>query len=261
MKLLNSVQQAYRRERSRIQRQIRRMLSRGYTVPADSLPPIPKKITAGSVRRLRKITPKKLYDSADFTYFVNGEPQMVSGKEGRKIEKQRATERARETRQRNIARARFKARAKEIVSGPTYGEWLEGITRADKENIAKLKAEPDYASQFTSIEMAKIKLADVLSEKSSSGWAKTVDSINNMLSEAIEDEGEEAVYDRLAESPETLDSLEAIFYKEGDYINPRAFDRVKQVITGRAMTAQELRDSQEQFEADLAEFFDPDELA
>lgn len=57
----------YRKERKRVREAIRRMKERGYTVPEDILPEIPKKITAGSVRRLKKITSQRLYDKSTYT--------------------------------------------------------------------------------------------------------------------------------------------------------------------------------------------------
>lgn len=237
------------------------MRARGYGSLENALPKKPKTITPASVRKLKKITTEKLYKTADFTYFENGEPRMVSGAKGRKIERQVASEKAVKTRKRNIARARFEAKSKESDLEPTYGEWLQGITRKDKENIAKLKSQPDFASQFTPAEMIKIKMSDVLAEKSSSGWSKTVDKINAELNSAIASEGEAKVYARLAQEPDFLFDLEEIFYKEGDHIKPQAFMTVISAIRGRALTAEETRAAQDRLEQDLAENFDPDELA
>lgn len=96
-KSTSKVEQQYRKERKRIQRQMNRMLARGYILP-EVLPPIPKKITAGSVRRLKKITTKKLYDMADFQDLTTGE--VVSGQEGRKLERKRTAKKSAETRRR-----------------------------------------------------------------------------------------------------------------------------------------------------------------
>lgn len=96
-KSTSKVQQQYRKERKRIQRQMNRMLARGYILP-EVLPPVPKKITAGSIRRLKKITTKKLYDMADFQDLTTGE--IVSGQEGRKLERKRTAQKSAETRRR-----------------------------------------------------------------------------------------------------------------------------------------------------------------
>lgn len=82
-KQLSDVQQAYRRERQRIQRQINRMTNRGYDVP-QLLPKIPKLITQASVRRLKKITTEKLYKESRFVDIETGE--ILTSKEGQKLE-------------------------------------------------------------------------------------------------------------------------------------------------------------------------------
>ena len=83
---LTPVQQEYRRERQRIQRQINRMTNRAYDVP-DLLPKIPKKITEASVRRLKKITTEKLYKESRFIDIETGE--ILTSKEGQALERSR----------------------------------------------------------------------------------------------------------------------------------------------------------------------------
>ena len=83
---LTTTQQAYRRERQRIQRQINRMAKRGYDVP-ELLPKIPKKITEASVRRLKKITTEKLYKESRFIDIETGE--LLTSKEGQALERSR----------------------------------------------------------------------------------------------------------------------------------------------------------------------------
>lgn len=89
-------EKAYNREHRRIQRQINRMSKRGYDVPKNILPPRPKRITAASVRRLQKITTPKLYERSRFINFETGE--ILTGSEGRRLERQSAARRAAETR-------------------------------------------------------------------------------------------------------------------------------------------------------------------
>lgn len=83
---LTPTQQAYRRERQRIQRQINRMTNRGYDVP-ELLPKIPKKITEASVRRLKKLTTEKLYKESRFIDVETGE--ILTSEEGQKLERSR----------------------------------------------------------------------------------------------------------------------------------------------------------------------------
>lgn len=89
-------EKSYNRERRRIQRQITRMSRRGYIVPENILPPRPKRITAASVRRLQKITTPRIYERSRYIDVETGE--ILTGTEGRRLERQAAARRAAETR-------------------------------------------------------------------------------------------------------------------------------------------------------------------
>jgi hypothetical protein len=52
----------YRHERKMVLQRKRRLEKRGFVFPDGVIPDIPKNITAGSVRRLKKLTPKKLQE-------------------------------------------------------------------------------------------------------------------------------------------------------------------------------------------------------
>lgn len=53
-----SLRQQYLAQVRRLEKLQERMLARGYSFDADIIPPEPKRITAGSIRRLKAITPK-----------------------------------------------------------------------------------------------------------------------------------------------------------------------------------------------------------
>lgn len=103
-KQLSDVQQAYRKERRRIQRQIRRMENRAYYVPS-LLPDIPKRITQASVNRLKKISTEYLYKHSRYIDTDTGE--ILTGEQGRKQERKEAAQRASATR---------RERKKEVVT-------------------------------------------------------------------------------------------------------------------------------------------------
>lgn len=94
-KQLSDVQKAYRKERQRIQRQIRRMERRAYDVP-ELLPEIPKRITKASVNKLKKITTEYLYSKSRYIDVETGE--ILTGKEGRKQERKESARRSAQTR-------------------------------------------------------------------------------------------------------------------------------------------------------------------
>lgn len=75
------------------------MRKRGYLVPDEVLPSIPKKITQGSVRRLKTITPKVLYEQSEYIEQSTGE--IIEGKRGRFYEREIASAKANATKQKN----------------------------------------------------------------------------------------------------------------------------------------------------------------
>lgn len=63
----SSVQQEYNKQRRRVQKNITKLESEGYSFYKNPLPKIPKKITQASVNRMKKITSKSLKDSSYYT--------------------------------------------------------------------------------------------------------------------------------------------------------------------------------------------------
>lgn len=86
----------YRKERSRIQRFIKRAEKRGYVFEDNVIPDIPKNITSGSIRMLQKLTPKELYNRAHKLDYETGE--VISGQVGRDIERSQAAKKSAQTR-------------------------------------------------------------------------------------------------------------------------------------------------------------------
>lgn len=95
-----AIQKEYEKNRRRIQRAIRRLESRGYLVPEGLLPNKPKRITAGSVRRLQKLDLETIYRRSRYVERETGE--ILKGTKGRQLERAQrreiASQRARERR-------------------------------------------------------------------------------------------------------------------------------------------------------------------
>lgn len=95
----------YNKERNRIKRFIRNAEKRGYVFEPDLIPPKPKTITSGSIRRLSKIRPAELYKKAYAISAVTGQPITV---EQRKREiREQAARKAWETRRRKKDQADY----------------------------------------------------------------------------------------------------------------------------------------------------------
>lgn len=68
-----SIKQQYQRNRRRIQRYVNKYSKKGIIFPDNIIPPIPKKITKASVRRLERITPKVLREKGKSIDVETGE--------------------------------------------------------------------------------------------------------------------------------------------------------------------------------------------
>lgn len=102
MKRSSALKAQYSKQRHRIQNQMWRMSKRGYEFTKSILPPIPKKITEASIRRLKKITTKSLYENAEHIDYDTGE--VITGRQYRQRERTVSTRKARRTRMINRAR-------------------------------------------------------------------------------------------------------------------------------------------------------------
>lgn len=95
-----AINKAYAKERNRVKSFVRRAEKRGYSFPESIIPSIPKRKTEASIRKLKKLTKDVLYSKATY----GGEAtygEIVSGKEGLKLERHLRAKRAAETRKKN----------------------------------------------------------------------------------------------------------------------------------------------------------------
>ena len=95
-----AINKEYAKERNRVKSFVRRAEKRGYSFPQSIIPSIPKRKTKASIRKLKKLTKDVLYSKAIY----GGEStfgEIVSGKEGLKLERQLRAKKASETRKAN----------------------------------------------------------------------------------------------------------------------------------------------------------------
>lgn len=105
----SNLKKEYMRQRRRIQAYIRRNEKKGFIFKTDTLPEIPKRITPASIRRLERLTPKKLIQKSRFVDMETGE--ILTSKQGKKLIQK-------ESRQRRRARTLEQARPKEEIERP-----------------------------------------------------------------------------------------------------------------------------------------------
>ena len=233
------IKQAYKKERTRIQRFLREAKKRGYTFQDNILPDIPKVIKQESVNRLKKITPTVLYRKATF---VTPTGEKITGSKARQQERFKSARKGAETRARKSASYERKAKqARErFYEGRTNkgtGEpprqiyvTLENV----REEIRRWSPQPNWSKS-----LAESKERD-----------KSI--LENILNGAIASQGEEAVARRLEENSVEINALlQEILYgsgsKEGNFKNGRTqvnFDlaRFSAIIMGRSLTVEESMD-------------------
>lgn len=90
----------YRKERKRVNQFLNRAMERGYIFP-ERLFHEHKNINKQAVESLKKLTAKELYKKAQYSgWYVPEGKEVVSGEEGRKLERKAAAQKAKETRER-----------------------------------------------------------------------------------------------------------------------------------------------------------------
>lgn len=133
-----AINKAYAKERNRVKTFVRRAEKRGYSFPESIIPSIPKRKTEASVRKLKKLTKDVMYSKATY----GGEStygEIVSGKEGLKLERQLRAKRAAETRKKNKeAEQRFWT-STDGTKTPVTDEPVLAYAEAFNELVDKLK--------------------------------------------------------------------------------------------------------------------------
>lgn len=161
-----TIKKQYMKERRRIQSFIRSATKRGYIIPSDILPNIPKSVTRASINRLKKITPKKIYEKSEYVSRETGE--IVSGERGRWEERKKATEKARQTRQKK----------KEVYSPPRESDIILSNLIETFNNFVPSRDQSQYMQQqkYNDRNIAIGILMDTIDEL---GEEKVINNIKN----------------------------------------------------------------------------------
>lgn len=133
-----AINKAYAKERNRVKTFVRRAEKRGYSFPESIIPSIPKRKTEASIRKLKRLTKDVMYSKATY----GGEQtygEIVSGKEGLKLENQLRAKRAAKTRrEKKEAEQRFWTSA-DGTKTPVTDEPVLAYAEAFNNLVDKLK--------------------------------------------------------------------------------------------------------------------------
>lgn len=193
----------YNKERNRIKRFIRNAEKRGYVFEPNLIPPKPKTITSGSIRRLSKIRPAQLYNKAYAISAVTGQPITV---EQRKREiREEATRKAWETRKR----------------------------KKDQADYNRIKTNREWQETFHASKLVWNKVQSMIANV---GVQQSVSAelLNNLLNSEIEKYGADSVMYSIAQASEDfLSTCEAIIkYHPSTAVSRTAVQHLYTLISG-----------------------------
>lgn len=193
----------YNKERNRIKRFIRNAEKRGYLFEPNLIPPKPKTITSGSVRRLSKIRPAQLYKKAYAISAVTGQPITV---EQRKKEiRQEASRKAWETRRR----------------------------KKDQEDYNRINSNREWQQMFHASRVVWDKIQSMIANVGVQ-QSQSADLLNNLLNSEIEKYGADVVLYSIAQASEDfLSTCEVIIkYHPSSAVSRTAVQHLYTLISG-----------------------------
>lgn len=193
----------YNKQRNRIKRFIRYAEKRGYVFEPNLIPPKPKTITSGSIRRLSKIRPAQLYNKAYAISAVTGQPITV---EQRKREiREEASRKAWETRRR----------------------------KKDQADYNRIKSNKEWQQMFHASKLVWDKVQSMIATVGVQ-QSQSAELLNNLLNSQIEQYGADIVMYSIAQASEDfLSTCEVIIkYNPNSDVSRTAVQHIYTLISG-----------------------------
>lgn len=193
----------YNKERNRIKRFIRNAEKRGYVFEPNLLPPKPKTITSGSVRRLSKIRPAQLYNKAYAISAVTGQPITVE------------------------------QRKKEIRQEAARKAWETRRIKKDEADYNRIKTDKEWQQRFNASKLVWDKVQSMIANVGVQ-QSQSADLLNNLLNSEIEKYGADSVMYSIAQASEDfLSTCEVIIrYHPSSAVSRTAVQHLYTLISG-----------------------------
>lgn len=193
----------YNKERNRIKRFIRNAEKRGYVFEPNLIPPKPKTITSGSIRRLSKIRPAQLYKKAYATSAVTGQPITVE------------------------------QRKREIREEAARKAWKTRRAKKDQEDYNRIKSNKEWQQTFHASKLVWDKVQSMIANVSVQ-QPESADLLNNLLNSEIEKYGMDSVLYSIAQASEDfLSTCEVIIkYHPSSAVSRTAVQHLYTLISG-----------------------------
>lgn len=193
----------YNKERNRIKRFIRNAEKRGYVFEPNLIPPKPKTITSGSIRRLSKIRPAQLYNKAYAISAVTGQPITVE-------------QRKREIREQAARKA-----------------WETRRIKKDQEDYNRIKTNNECQQTFHTSKLVWDKVQSMIANVGVQ-QSQSAELLNNLLNSQIEEYGANIVMYSIAQASEDfLSTCEVIIkYHPNSAVSRTAVQHLYTLISG-----------------------------
>lgn len=242
-KAQQELEKLYRKIRQNLQRNVRRMMGRGYAFASDFIPEIPKRITEASVRRLQKLNAQRYAKAEDST------GEFTTGLERLKYERSQRSYKGAQTKRekRNKKQQENQYWFDDYVPDylpPDYDFEEETFTAPDEQDITEGGS---YYNTYddddinTSTDIAYSNLIDLIkgfSDDNETAVQALLDGIDELLSEGGSQA--EEVLDNIYNNYDDIEYMVKVFmsYKEGSKSYTRAYSRLFTLLRPNA-TAEE----------------------
>lgn len=193
----------YNKERNRIKRFIRNAEKRGYVFEPDLIPPKPKTITSGSIRRLSKIRPAQLYNKAYAISAVTGQPITVV------------------------------QRKREIREEAARKGWETRRRKKDQEDYNRIKSNREWQQMFNASRLVWDKIQSLIANVGVQ-QSQSADLLNNLLNSEIKKYGADNVLYSISQASEDfLATCEVIIrYHPDSAVSRTAVQHLYTLISG-----------------------------
>lgn len=193
----------YNKERNRIKRFIRNAEKRGYVFEPNLIPPKPKTITSGSIRRLSKIRPEQLYKKAYAISAVTGQPITVE------------------------------QRKREIRQEATRKAWESRRRKKDEADYNRIKSNREWQQMFHASKLVWDKVQAMITNVGVE-QSESADLLNKVLNSEIEKYGADTVMYSIAQvSEDFLSTCEVIIrYHPSSAVSRTAVQHIYTLISG-----------------------------
>lgn len=193
----------YNKERNRIKRFIRNAEKRGYVFEPNLIPPRPKTITSGSIRRLSKIRPAQLYNKAYAISAVTGQPITVE------------------------------QRKREIREAASRKAWETRRRKKDQADYNRIKSNKGWQQMFHASKLVWDKVQSMIANVGVQ-QSESADLLNELLNSQIEEYGADIVLYSIAQaSDDFLSTCEVIIkYHPNSDVSRTAVQHLYTLISG-----------------------------